>query len=46
MVIENERLIGEGIKFDISDIRDRAINLDDLDLSKIKEGVYVFFQTN
>lgn len=46
VVIENERLIGKGIKFDISQLTDRKIELYDLDLSKIKEGVYVFFQTN
>jgi kynurenine formamidase len=44
--IENERLISEGIKFDVSSITDREIKLIDLDLSLVKEGVYVFFQTN
>ncbi len=44
--IENERLISEGIKFDVSSITDREIKLTDLDLSRVKEGVYVFFQTN
>lgn len=44
--IENERLISEGIKFDVSSITDREIKLTDLDLSLVKEGVYVFFQTN
>ncbi|NFR85925.1 MULTISPECIES: cyclase family protein [unclassified Clostridium] len=43
--IENERLISEGIKFNVSHIVDRPINLSDLDISRIKEGVYVFFQT-
>ncbi|GAA0085832.1 cyclase family protein [Clostridium sp. CTA-7] len=44
--IENERLISDGIKFDVSSITDREIKLTDLDLSRVKEGVYVFFQTN
>lgn len=43
--IEPERLIAQGIKFNVSHIVDRAITLEDLDLSRIKEGVYVFFQT-
>ncbi|GAA0077016.1 hypothetical protein UT300005_13940 [Clostridium sp. CTA-5] len=43
--IENERLISEGIKFDVSHIVDRPIKLSDLDIDRIKEGVYVFFQT-
>lgn len=46
VIIENYRLISEGVKFDISNITDRAITLDDLELSRIKEGVYVLFQTN
>lgn len=46
IIIENERLIGEGIKFNVSNITDRPINLNDLDLSLIKENLYVFFQTN
>lgn len=46
VLIENERLIASGIKFDVSHIVDRPIQLDDLDLSRVKEGVYVFFQTN
>lgn len=46
VVIENERLIGEGIKFDVSNVSEKEIKLKDLDLSLIKEGVYVFFQTN
>lgn len=46
IVIENERLISEGIKFDVSNITDRPIKLDDLDFSRIKEGLYVLFQTN
>lgn len=44
--IENERLISEGIKFDVSSITNREIKLTDLDLSRVREGVYVFFQTN
>lgn len=44
--LENERLIGEGIKFDVSHITDRAVELSDLNLSLVKEGVFVFFQTN
>lgn len=43
--IETERLVAPGIKFDVSHIVDRMITLDDLDLSRIKEGVYVLFQT-
>lgn len=46
VIIENNRLISEGIKFDVSNITDRPIRLDDLELSLIKEGIYVFFQTN
>lgn len=46
VIIENDRLISEGVKFDVSNITDRAIKLDDLELSRIKEGVYVLFQTN
>ena len=46
IVIENDRLISEGIEFDVSHITDRPINLEDLDLSQVKEGIYVFFQTN
>ena len=46
IIIENDRLISEGIKFDVSNIKDRHIKLDDLELSLIKEGIYVFFQTN
>lgn len=45
VVLENERLISEGIKFDVSHIVDRPIELSDLDISRIKEGIYVFFQT-
>ena len=46
VIIENDRLISEGVKFDISNITDRAIELDDLELSRLTEGVYVLFQTN
>lgn len=46
VIIENDRLISEGVKFDISNITDRAVELDDLELSRIKEGAYVLFQTN
>lgn len=46
VIIENDRLISEGVKFDVSNITDRSIELDDLELSRIKEGVYVLFQTN
>ena len=46
ILIENERLIGEGIKFDVSSVTDKPVTLNDLDLSLVKEGVYVFFQTN
>lgn len=42
----NERLIGKGIKFDVSNITNREVKLTDLDLSQIKEGYFVFFQTN
>lgn len=46
VIIENERLISTGIKFDVSQISDREIRLEDLDISIVKEGVFVFFQTN
>lgn len=45
-VIHPERFIAEGIKFDVSHIEGREIQLEDLDLSRVKEGFYVFFQTN
>ncbi len=44
--IELDRLIRKGIKFDVSHIENRPIELNDLDLSMIEEGIYVFFQTN
>lgn len=40
-----ERLIGNGIKFDVSHIRDRAAEEGDVDLSLIKGGEFIFFQT-
>lgn len=40
-----ERLIGKGIKFDVSHIRDRAVEVEDVDLSIIKGGEFIFFQT-
>ncbi|MCY6370924.1 cyclase family protein [Clostridium ganghwense] len=46
VVLENERLISPGIKFDVSHITDRPVELNDLDVSHIKEGHFVFFQTN
>ena len=46
ILIKNERLVSPGIKFDVSNIIDRPIKLSDLDLSRVKEGVYVFFQTS
>ncbi|MCT4543162.1 MAG: cyclase family protein [Vallitalea sp.] len=46
VVLENERLISPGIKFDVSHITDRPVELKDLDVSLIKEGLFVFFQTN
>lgn len=45
-ILETERLIADGIKFDVSHITDRVITLKDLELSLVKEGVFVFFQTN
>lgn len=44
--ISPDRFVGEGIKFDISHIHHREVQLKDLDLSLIKEDVYVFFQSN
>lgn len=46
VVLENHRLIAKGIKFDVSNILDRPIELQDLDISKVKEGYFIFFQTN
>ncbi|MGL5765448.1 MAG: cyclase family protein [Sarcina sp.] len=45
IVLENERLIANGIKFDVKGIKDREILLSDLDVSIVKEGIYVFFET-
>lgn len=39
------RLISKGIKYNVTHITDRAIQLKDLDLTLIKEGLFVFFQT-
>lgn len=44
--LSNDRLIGFGIKFDVSHIIDRPIKLGDIDTSMIKKGLFVFFQTN
>lgn len=46
VIIETERLISTGVKFDVSHISDRKIVLEDLDVSIVKEGIFVFFQTN
>lgn len=45
VVIENERLIGEGIKFDVSHIPNKVIKLKDLDLSCKRRDICIF-QTN
>lgn len=45
VVLDNERLISNGIKFDVRGIEDREILLGDLDVSLVEEGVYVFFET-
>ncbi|WP_319203360.1 cyclase family protein [uncultured Ilyobacter sp.] len=41
-----ERLIGKGIKYDISHIEGRTVEVEDIDLSLIKGGEYIFFQSN
>jgi len=41
-----ERLIGKGVKYDVSNIIDRPIEIKDVDLSLIKGGEFIFFQTN
>ncbi len=41
-----ERLIGKGIKYDVSQILDRPVEITDVDLSLIEEGEFIFFQTN
>lgn len=46
VVLENERLIAPGIKFDVSHITDRPVVLGDIDTSLVKEGHFIFFQTN
>lgn len=46
VTIENERLISEGIKFDVSHVIDRKIELKDIDVNCVKEGTFIFFQTN
>ncbi|WFD09632.1 cyclase family protein [Tepidibacter hydrothermalis] len=46
VVLENERLIASGIKFDVSHITDRPVEIADLDFSEAKQGDFVFFQTN
>ena len=46
VVLENERLIGTGIKFDVSHIVDRPVELEDIDLSLVEKGKFIFFQTN
>jgi len=46
VIIEKERLIGPGVKLDISDIIGRPVILKDIETSLIKEGVYIFFQSN
>lgn len=44
--LANERLIAPGIKFDVSHIIDRPVEMNDLDFSQMEEGQFVFFQTN
>lgn len=46
VILENERLVAPGLKFNISHIIDRPVELNDLDLSLVKKGHFVFFQTN
>ncbi|WP_028855801.1 cyclase family protein [Psychrilyobacter atlanticus] len=41
-----ERLIGNGIKYDVSHITDRPVEVKDIDLSLIEGGEFIFFQTN
>ena len=38
-----ERLIGKGVKYDVSNIIDRPIEIKDVDLSLIKGGEFIFF---
>lgn len=44
--IEPSRMIGKGVKYDVSNATDKVIGLDCIDLSLIEEGCYVLFQTN
>lgn len=44
--IAPERFIRPGVKFDVSHVAGRQIELNDLDTSILWEGQYVFFQTN
>lgn len=46
VIIDIERLIAPGIKFDISNILDRPVMLKDIDTSLVKKGVFVFFQSS
>lgn len=40
-----DRYIGKGIVFDVSSVRGREVVLEDVDLSRIKGGEFVFFHT-
>ncbi len=40
------RLIGKGIKYYVSHIKDRPVEIGDVDLSLIEGGEFIFFQTN
>lgn len=44
-VIEPERMIAPGIKYDVRHLGSGPIEVKDIDLSVIKGGEYVFFQT-
>jgi len=44
--ISADRFIRPGVKFDVSHVAGRQIELDDLDTSILWEGQYVLFQTN
>jgi kynurenine formamidase len=44
--IAPDRFIRPGVKFDVSHVAGRQIELEDLDISVLREGQYVFFQTN
>lgn len=41
-----DRLIGKGIKYDVSHITERPVEITDIDLSLITGGEFIFFQTN